>query len=53
MKWLKLYLEFNSSYNPIGVFDSGYGGLFILTTLRKKFPDYDFVFLGDNLTAPG
>lgn len=52
MKWLKLYLEFNSSYNPIGVFDSGYGGLFILTTLRKKFPDYDFVFLGDNLTAP-
>ena len=54
MKYLKLYLEYNSisDYNPLGIFDSGYGGLFILTALRNKFPNWDFVFLGDNLTAP-
>lgn len=37
---------------PIGVFDSGYGGLTILRELRKKLPQYDYVFLGDNARAP-
>ncbi|MGN6195321.1 MAG: glutamate racemase [Ginsengibacter sp.] len=37
---------------PIGVFDSGYGGLTILKEIRKILPDYDFIYLGDNARAP-
>ena len=37
---------------PIGVFDSGYGGLTILKQIRKLLPDYDFLYLGDNARAP-
>lgn len=37
---------------PIGVFDSGYGGLTILSELQKKLPDVDFLYLGDNARAP-
>lgn len=37
---------------PIGVFDSGYGGLTILKELVKKLPAYDFLYLGDNARAP-
>ena len=37
---------------PIGVFDSGYGGLTILKELVKKLPSYDFIYLGDNARAP-
>ncbi|MFV0553942.1 MAG: glutamate racemase [Mangrovibacterium sp.] len=37
---------------PIGVFDSGYGGLTILKELRKHLPQYDFIYLGDNARAP-
>lgn len=37
---------------PIGVFDSGYGGLTILSEIRKKMPEYDFLYLGDNARAP-
>lgn len=37
---------------PIGVFDSGYGGLTILDAIRKKLPQYDFLYLGDNARAP-
>lgn len=37
---------------PIGVFDSGYGGLTILKELVNKLPDYDFMYLGDNARAP-
>ncbi len=37
---------------PIGVFDSGYGGLTILKDIRKQLPRYDFVYLGDNARAP-
>ncbi|MCL2073884.1 MAG: glutamate racemase [Marinilabiliaceae bacterium] len=37
---------------PIGVFDSGYGGLTILGELLKKFPKYDFIYLGDNARSP-
>lgn len=36
----------------IGVFDSGYGGLTILRELMKKFPEYSFMYLGDNANAP-
>src|SRR5687768_10653746 len=37
---------------PIGVFDSGYGGLTILKELVKKIPQYDYLYLGDNARAP-
>jgi glutamate racemase len=37
---------------PIGVFDSGYGGLTILTELREKLPQYDYLYFGDNARAP-
>jgi len=37
---------------PIGVFDSGYGGLTVLKELVKKLPQYDFIYLGDNARAP-
>ena len=37
---------------PIGVFDSGYGGLTILQDIRERIPEYDFLYLGDNARAP-
>lgn len=37
---------------PIGVFDSGYGGLTILSELQKHLPQYDYLYLGDNSRAP-
>ncbi|MEO5893001.1 MAG: glutamate racemase [Ferruginibacter sp.] len=37
---------------PIGVFDSGYGGLTILKEIRAALPQYDYVYLGDNARAP-
>lgn len=37
---------------PIGVFDSGYGGLTVLKEIIKKLPQYDYVYLGDNARAP-
>ena len=36
----------------IGVFDSGYGGLTILSEIRKVMPQYDYIYLGDNARAP-
>ena len=40
------------SYNPIGVFDSGYGGLTVLRSIVNKLPQYDYLYLGDNARAP-
>ncbi|MBR3513402.1 MAG: glutamate racemase [Bacteroidaceae bacterium] len=37
---------------PIGIFDSGYGGLTILRQIRKLMPQYDYLYLGDNARAP-
>lgn len=37
---------------PIGVFDSGYGGLTILEKIREQMPEYDYIYLGDNARAP-
>lgn len=37
---------------PIGVFDSGYGGLTVLSELKKRLPQYDYLYLGDNARAP-
>lgn len=37
---------------PIGVFDSGYGGLTVLSEFQKLLPQYDYCYLGDNSRAP-
>ena len=37
---------------PIGVFDSGYGGLTVLREIVKTLPQYDYLYLGDNARAP-
>ncbi len=42
----------SSSPGPIGVFDSGYGGLTILHAIRQQLPQYDYLYLGDNARAP-
>ncbi|MDY5034573.1 MAG: glutamate racemase, partial [Prevotella sp.] len=38
--------------SPIGIFDSGYGGLTVLQGLRSRLPEYDYLYLGDNARAP-
>jgi len=40
------------NYQPIGVFDSGYGGLTIFRNLLEELPDYDYIYLGDNARNP-
>lgn len=37
---------------PIGVFDSGYGGLTILSRIQEALPEYDYIYLGDNARTP-
>lgn len=41
-----------SEPGPIGVFDSGYGGLTILGEIKKRLPQYDYIYLGDNARTP-
>lgn len=40
------------NYQPIGVFDSGYGGLTILKSIKEILPQYDYIYLGDNARTP-
>lgn len=42
----------DKNIGPIGVFDSGYGGLTILKEIRERLPQYDYLYLGDNARAP-
>lgn len=42
----------NNIPGPIGIFDSGYGGLTILRQIRGLMPQYDYLYLGDNARAP-
>jgi glutamate racemase len=37
---------------PIGVFDSGFGGLTVLKEIVRQLPNYDYLYLGDNARAP-
>ena len=37
---------------PIGIFDSGYGGLTVFKEIHKKLPNHDFIYLGDNARVP-
>lgn len=43
---------FPENPGPIGIFDSGYGGLTILHGIRQLLPQYDYIYLGDNARAP-
>ena len=47
-----IVLQGNQIAGPIGIFDSGYGGLTILEEIRKQLPDYDYLYLGDNARTP-
>jgi glutamate racemase len=40
------------SQGPIGIFDSGYGGLTVMKSIVKTLPQYDYLYLGDNARAP-
>ncbi len=42
----------HTEIGPIGVFDSGYGGLTILNAIRQHLPQYDYLYLGDNARTP-
>jgi glutamate racemase len=39
-------------YHPIGIFDSGFGGLTVLREIERMLPQYDLLYLGDNARAP-
>jgi len=39
-------------YAPIGIFDSGYGGLTVMKEIVKVIPNYDFLYMGDNARSP-
>lgn len=41
-----------SSKNPIGIFDSGYGGLTVMKEIVARLPQYDYLYLGDNARTP-
>lgn len=45
-------MPLSQQLGPIGVFDSGYGGLTILHSIRHQLPQYDYLYLGDNARAP-
>ena len=45
-------MKMNNFQAPIGVFDSGYGGLTILQKIKERLPQYDYLYLGDNARAP-
>ena len=45
-------LEFPRNAGPIGIFDSGYGGLTIYSEIKKLLPQYDYIYLGDNARTP-
>lgn len=46
------YIELPKSAGPIGIFDSGYGGLTIYDEIHKLLPQYDYLYLGDNARTP-
>lgn len=43
---------FHKNRSPIGIFDSGYGGLTIFKEIIKQLPQYDYIYMGDNARAP-
>ena len=47
-----LHSQLPQAPGPIGIFDSGYGGLTILHGIRQLLPEYDYLYLGDNARTP-
>lgn len=45
-------MTIKQTYHPIGIFDSGFGGLTVLKEIRQELPQYDYLYLGDNARAP-
>lgn len=45
-------IQLSQESGPIGVFDSGYGGLTIYNEIQKLLPQYDYIYLGDNARTP-
>lgn len=45
-------VRYELTAGPIGIFDSGYGGLTILDKIRQRLPAYDYIYLGDNARTP-
>lgn len=45
-------MTLSNSPAPIGIFDSGYGGLTIFEKIKEQLPQYDYIYLGDNARAP-
>jgi glutamate racemase len=43
---------FMSGKFPVGIFDSGYGGLTIFDHIHRLLPEYDYLYLGDNARSP-
>ena len=44
--------SFSRQPGPVGIFDSGYGGLTVFDKIRQRLPEYDYIYLGDNARAP-
>jgi glutamate racemase len=51
-RFVVLYLEKTKTYQPVGIFDSGFGGLTVLKAIKQQLPQYDYLYLGDNARAP-
>ncbi len=45
-------MHHSQEIGPIGIFDSGYGGLTVFKEIIKVLPDYDYIYLGDNARVP-
>ena len=51
MRWGS-YFCYMQEKKPIGIFDSGYGGLTVLKEIVQQLPQYDYIYMGDNARAP-
>ena len=51
MRWGSYFCAMQAK-TPIGVFDSGYGGLTVLREIVKELPQFDYLYMGDNARAP-
>lgn len=52
MTTMDKFLQLSRDAGPIGIFDSGYGGLTIYDEIKKLLPEYDYIYLGDNARTP-
>ena len=46
------FVQLSREAGPIGIFDSGYGGLTIYDEIKRALPEYDYIYLGDNARTP-